>query len=168
MTQPTAAVHQMITAATEMLLISYPAIPVVHAELRYDSDDPFAVQMLLSIDHRPAICWTLSRDLLITGATMPSGTGDVQIYPTHDGMIIELRSGIYATRLLAHTPDVAAFIDRTLTIVPVDAELDHCDIEGELRLLLPSTTPASPLRVGDQEGVPPENRWGPSHHGGAG
>ena len=35
MTQHTAVVHQMITAATEMLLISDPAIPVVHAELRY-------------------------------------------------------------------------------------------------------------------------------------
>jgi len=57
MTQHTAVVHQMITAATEMLLISDPAIPVVHAELRYDCDDPFAVQMLLNIDESPAIRW---------------------------------------------------------------------------------------------------------------
>ena len=110
--------------------------PVVLAELRYYPDDPFVVPMLLSIDHIPATCWTFSRDLLITGAAMPSGAGDVQVYPTHDGMIIELSSGGYATQLLAYTPDIARFIDRTLTVVPVDAELDHYDIDGELMVLL--------------------------------
>ena len=137
MTQDTAVVHQMITATTEMLLISDPAIPAVRAELRYYCVDPFAVQMLLSIEQSPAICWILSRDLLITGAAMPSGRGDVQAYPTHDGMIIELRSGTYAVALLAYAPDVAQFIDRTLAVVPIDAELDHYDIEGELALLVP-------------------------------
>ena len=137
MAQHTAAVHQMITAASEMLLISDPAIPVVHAELRYYRDDPFAVQLLLSIERSPAICWTFSRDLLITGATMPSGVGDVQVYPTHDGVIIELRSGTSGVALLAYAPDIARFIDRTLAVVPIDAELDCYDIEGELLLLLP-------------------------------
>ena len=137
MTQDTAVVHQMITATTEMVLISDPAIPAVHAELRYYCDDPFAVQMLLSIEQSPAICWILSRDLLISGAAMLSGRGDVQVYPTHDGVIIELRSGSYAVALLAYAPDVAQFIDRTLAVVPIDAELDHYDIEGELALLVP-------------------------------
>jgi hypothetical protein len=68
---------------------------------------------------------------------MPSGRGDVQVYPTHDGVIIELRSGTYAVALLAYAPDVAQFIDRTLAVVPIDAELDHYDIEGELALLVP-------------------------------
>ena len=135
MTQHAAVVHQMITATTEMLLISDPAIPAVHAELRYCCDDPFAVQMLLSIDQSPAICWILSRDLLITGAAMPSGVGDVQVYPTHDGVIIELRSGASGAALLAYAPDVAEFIDRTLAVVPLDAELDHYDIDGELALV---------------------------------
>ena len=137
MAQHTAAVHQMITATSEMLLISDPAIPVVHAELCYYCDDPFAVQLLLSVDQRPAICWTFSRDLLITGATMPGGVGDVQVYPTHDGVIIELRSGASGVALLAYAPDLARFIDETLTVVPIDAELDRYDIEGELLLLLP-------------------------------
>ena len=75
MTQHTAAVHQMITATTEMLLISDPTIPAVHAELRYYCDDPFAVQMLLSIEQSPAICWIFSRDLLISGAQRcPAGS----------------------------------------------------------------------------------------------
>ena len=137
MTQHTAVVHEKITAATEMLLISDPAIPVVHAELRYDCDDPFAVQMLLTIDESPAIRWVFGRDLLITGASMPSGVGDVQLYPTHDGIIIELRSASASVALLAYAPDIAAFIDRTLAVVPIDTELDHYDIDGELMVLLP-------------------------------
>jgi len=137
MTQHTAVVHEMITAATEMLLISDPAIPVVHAELRYDCDDPFAVQMLLTIDESPAIRWVFGRDLLITGASMPSGVGDVQLYPTHDGIIIELRSSTASVALLAYAPDIAAFIDRTLAVVPIDTELDYYDIDGELMVLLP-------------------------------
>src|SRR5664279_2827649 len=137
MTQHTAAVHQMITATTEMLLISDPTIPAVHAELRYYCDDPFAVQMVLSIEQSPAICWTFSRDLLVSGATMPSGVGDVQVYPTHDGVIIELRSGNAGVALLAYAPDLALFIDRALAVVPIAAELNCYDIEGEL-LLLPA------------------------------
>ena len=128
------AVHQMITVSSEMLLISD---PVLHAELRYYRDDPFAVQMLLSIDQSPAICWTFSRDLLITGATMPSGVGDVQVYPTHDWVIIELRSGTSGVALLAYAPDLALFIDRTLAVVPIAGELNCYDIEGELLLLPP-------------------------------
>ena len=147
MTQHAAMVHQMITATTEMLLISDPAIPAVHAELRYLCDDPFAVQMLLSIEQSPAICWILSRDLLITGAAMPSGVGDVQVYPTHDGVIIELRSGVYVVALLAYAPDVSEFIARTLAVVPVGAELDRHDIEGELALLLPVHAPTKDDRL---------------------
>ena len=137
MASHTAVVHQMITVTSQMLLISDPAIPVVHAELCYYCDDPFAVQLLLSIERSPAICWTFSRDLLITGATMPSGVGDVQVYPTHDGVIIELRSGASRVALLAYAPDLARFIDATLTVVPIDAEPGCYDIEGELLLLLP-------------------------------
>ena len=112
-------------------------IPEVHAELRYDCDDPFAVQMLLTIDESPAIGWVFGRDLVITGASMPSGVGDVQLYPTHDGIIIELRSASASVALLAYAADVAAFIGRTLAAVPIDTELDHYDIDGQLTVLLP-------------------------------
>jgi len=132
MSQHTAVGHQMITATTEMLLISDPTIAAVHAELRYYCDDPFAVQMLLSIDQSPAICWIFSRELLYVGSRMPTGVGDVQVYPTHDGVIIELRSGGSHATLLAHTPDVEEFLEHTLGVVPFSSEMDHYDIDGEL------------------------------------
>lgn len=124
--------HTMTSATTEMILISDHLLPAVHAELRYYSEDPYAVQMLLSVDQSPAICWTFGRELLMTGVGMPSGIGDVQVYPTHDGVIIELRSGGAAARLLAHTPDLDAFLDRTVQLVPLGKEMDQYDLDLDL------------------------------------
>jgi hypothetical protein len=50
-------------------------------------------------------------------------------------VIIELRSGPSAAALLAYAPDVAEFIGRTLAVVPVDAEIEHYDIDAELTQL---------------------------------
>jgi Streptomyces sporulation and cell division protein, SsgA len=130
------AVHQKVaTATTEMILISDATLPAVNAELRYQCDDPFAVQMLLSVDQSPAISWIFGRDLLTTGVVMPSGMGDVQIYPTHDGVIIELRSGTAAAKLLAHTPDLMDFTDQTLELVPLGSEMEHYDLDIDLGIL---------------------------------
>jgi hypothetical protein len=135
MPQHSAVHHQVITAATEMILISDASLPAVNAEMRYHCDDPFAIQLLLSIDQSPAICWIFGRELLMTGVRMPTGVGDVQVYPTHDGVIIELRSGSTAARLLAHIPDVTEFTDQSLQIVPLGAEMDHYDLDGELKVV---------------------------------
>jgi len=135
MPQHTAVNHKVTTAATEMILISDDSLPAVNAELRYYCDDPFAVQMLLSVDQCPAICWTFGRELLMTGVSMPTGIGDVQVYPTHDGVIIELRSGGIAARLLAHTPEIVDFTGRTLEFVPLGSEMDQYDLDRGLRSL---------------------------------
>jgi hypothetical protein len=128
--------HGLITASTQTLLLSHPEIPVVHAELRYCCEDALAVHLVLSIDRGPATWWTFGRDLLITGTAMPSGLGDVQVYPTYDGMVIELCCDSRRVALLANTPELAAFLGRTLAMVPTDAELDHCDSTAELAQLV--------------------------------
>ena len=140
MPQHTAAHHQVITAATEMILISDASLPAVNAEMRYHCDDPFAIQLLLSVDQSPAICWIFGRELLMTGVRMPTGIGDVQVYPTHDGVIIELRSGDTAAKLLAHIPDITDFTDRSLQIVPLGTEMDHYELDRGLATIC-STVP---------------------------
>ena len=125
----------MTTAATEMLLISDAALPAVNADLRYHCDDPFAVHILLAVDQSPAITWVFGRELLITGARMPAGLGDVQVYPADDGMIIELRSGNVGARLLAHTADIEDFTARSTARVPLGTEMDHYDVTEDLRTL---------------------------------
>ena len=125
--------YRMTAAVTEMILISDPSMPPVHAEFRYRSDDPFAVQLLLSIDQSPAISWIFSRDLLAEGVRGPAGMGDVQVFPVYDGTIIELRSGEQAARLLTHTPDLMDFLDRSVEIVPSGSETAYFEIEPDLR-----------------------------------
>lgn len=125
--------YRMTATVTEMVLISDPTMPPVHAELRYRSDDPFAVQLLLSIDQSPAITWVFGRDLLVEGMQAPAGIGDVQVFPVHDGTVIELRSGEQVASLLAHTPDLANFLDHSIQIVPAGSESAYFDIEADLR-----------------------------------
>ena len=72
-----------------MLLVSDDSLPLVHAQFRYRSVDPFAVQLRVSVVRFQAISWTFSRDLLIAGTSRPSGIGDVRIYPGGDGLLIE-------------------------------------------------------------------------------
>lgn len=132
MSQHTADHHRVTTAATEMILLSESSLPAVNAEMRYSTEDPFATQMLLSVDQSPAISWVFGRELLIAGVGMPAGIGDVQVYPTHDGVIIELRSGDASAKLLAHIPDIQDFTDQTLELVPLGSEMDHYRLDLEL------------------------------------
>ncbi len=127
--------YRMTVAVTEMILISDPALPPVHAEFRYRSDDPFAVQLLLSLDQSPAITWVYGRELLLEGVRGPAGMGDVQIFPVHDGTVIELHSGEQSARLLAHTPDLIDFLDRSLELVPTGSESAYFEVESDLRNL---------------------------------
>ncbi len=121
--------HRMIT---DMVLLGGDRVSPVHAELRYYRKDPLAVQLRLSIGRSPTVLWVFSRDLLMTGLRRPSGVGDVRLCPTHDTMIIELRSVAGKAVLLAYLPDVASFLDHTVSFVPVGSETALDDIDGEL------------------------------------
>jgi len=125
--------YRMTGAVTEMILISDPALTPVHAEFRYRSNDPFAVQLLLSIDQSPAITWVFGRELLVEGVRGPAGMGDVQIFPVHDGTVIELRSGEQSARLLSHTPDLLDFLDHSIELVPTGSESAYFEVESDLR-----------------------------------
>jgi hypothetical protein len=125
--------YRMVAAVTEMILVSDPSLPPVYAEFRYRSDDPFAVQLLLSVDQSPAISWVFARELLLDGMRGPAGMGDVQVFPTHDGTIVELRSGEQSARLLVHTPDVLDFLDRSIDIVPPGSESAYLEVGPDLR-----------------------------------
>lgn len=132
MQQHATACHRVFSGSTEMLLVSDRAMPIVRAELRYRGADPLAVQMLLAVDQTPPVCWTFGRDLLISGLSMPSGMGDVHVYPADDGVIIELRSATASAVLLAHRPDIQRFLARTVSLVPPGTEGDIYDLATEL------------------------------------
>ena len=57
---------------TAMVLVSGIGGTPVHAELRYRCDDPFAVQLRLSIPGSQLVIWTVGRDLLSTVSPSPA------------------------------------------------------------------------------------------------
>lgn len=134
-TQPTALRHHCVIARTGMTLIAESADTAVDAELNFHSRDPFAVRVVFSVTSAPAVEWVFSRELLIDGLSAPAGTGDVQVFPCHAGIIFELNSPSGRARLLADPDVLAGFAQDTLDAVPLGAESKYFDLDHEIALL---------------------------------
>ncbi|MFJ6567748.1 SsgA family sporulation/cell division regulator [Streptomyces sp. NPDC091292] len=94
--------------------------------LRYDADDPLAVQVVFPVEVSPndtEVIWTFGRELLEKGLRIPTGCGDVHIWPC----------GRARTVLEVHAPEGMAlvqfdeavlrrFLRRTYTAVPAGQE----------------------------------------------
>src|SRR3954454_23390914 len=132
--QPTDVRHRSVISKTSMTLITDSSDIPVHAELHYHSTDPFAVKMIFSIASSQPVEWVFSRELLIGGIQMPAGTGDVQIFPTHDGVVLELSSPAGRARLLADPNALAVFAEEMLEIVPLGDELSYVDLDAEIAM----------------------------------
>ena len=142
--QPTAMRHHSVIARTGMTLIAEAADIEVDAELNFHSRDPFAVRVVFSVASAPAVEWVFSRELLINGLSAPAGTGDVQVFPCHDGIVFELNSPSGRARLLADPEVLTSFAQDTMNVVPLGAEFRYFDLDQEIALLsdlqLPGTT----------------------------
>jgi hypothetical protein len=104
----------------------------ITATLRYSVYEPFAVTAGFSLPDSPAVYWVMARDLLRDGVTMPSGLGDIKIYPTPDGLLIELHSPSGMATLLAPIEPVAQFVNTIYAAVPEESEGEYFSIEAEL------------------------------------
>ncbi|GAA2237006.1 SsgA family sporulation/cell division regulator [Streptomyces amakusaensis] len=108
-------------------------IPV---ELRYGTEDPYAVRMTFHLPGDAPVTWAFSRDLLLDGLLGPTGEGDVHIAPTGSdgpadlGIRLQVR-GDRALFLVSAAP-VMAFLDRTDRLVPLGKERSYGDCEGDL------------------------------------
>ena len=121
-----------LRTATAMVLVSGTGGIPVHAELRYRCEDPFAVQMVLSIPGSQVVTWTVGRDLLTTGLAQPSGLGDVHLYPTRGCVVIELRTREPTARLVADRHALADFLTAAASLVPPGTETDQYNLDEEL------------------------------------
>ena len=133
--QPLRPAPRVITGEARATLVSAAENPPLRAELRYRTSDPYAVQLVLSLDQSPAVSWEFARDLVITGAFMPAGLGDVRLHPTEDGVVLELYGVSCKAVLLLDRDDVLAFLGRCLGAVPSGRENDFFDLGDELTLL---------------------------------
>jgi hypothetical protein len=103
------------------------------AALGYQPDDPYAVTVTFRTPGGDVV-WTFARDLLSCGLTVPTGEGDVHVWPclSSEGravIIIELRSPDGELLVQAPAPEIIAFVDRTVALVPVGTESSRFDID---------------------------------------
>lgn len=133
--------HTVVERALELRLILSPERGVpVPAKLGYRSDDPYAVHITFHINSDRPVHWTFARELLIEGVFRPCGHGDVRVWPTkvkgRSVVLMALSSPDGDALLEAPAPQVSAWLERTLRVVPPGAEFDQLHIDDALAELL--------------------------------
>lgn len=112
----------------------------VPARLSYFTDDPYAVHIIFHIGSDSPVHWTFARELLVEGVFRPCGHGDVRIWPTRveeRGLICVALTSPDGNALL-EVPSVAlaAWVERTLRVVPPGTESTLLGLDGALAELL--------------------------------
>lgn len=149
--------HTVVERELEFKLVLSPerSIPVP-ARLTYRTEDPYAVHVAFHIGSEFPVRWTFARELLVEGVFRPCGHGDVRIWPTkvdvRNVIFVALTSPDGDALLEMPSAAVAAWVERTLRLVPPGTESERLDIdEGLAELLAP--LPADDLWLSDP--------WGP-------
>lgn len=145
--------HSVVERELEIQLILSPerSIPVP-ARLSYRTDDPYAVRITFHINSDHPVNWTFARELLVEGMFRPSGHGDVRVWPTkvegRSVVLMALSSPDGDALLEAPSAQVAAWLERTLRVVPPGSEAEQLGIDAGLAGLL-APTPADDLWLRD-------------------
>ncbi|MER8084515.1 SsgA family sporulation/cell division regulator [Streptomyces sp. NPDC058316] len=149
--------HTVVERELEFKLVLSPerSIPVP-ARLTYRTEDPYAVHVAFHIGSEFPVRWTFARELLVEGVFRPCGQGDVRIWPTkvdvRNVIFVALTSPDGDALLEIPSAAVAAWVERTLRLVPPGTESERLGIdEGLAELLAP--LPADDVWLSDP--------WGP-------
>ncbi len=133
--------HTVVERELQLRLIvsAGQAVPVP-ARLGYRTADPYAVHIDFHVDSACPVHWAFARDLLVEGVFRPCGHGDVRVWPSRaDGrgvVLIALNSPGGEALLEAPAAQVAAWLERTLRVVPPGSEGDRLGIDDGLAGLL--------------------------------
>ncbi|MET7284289.1 SsgA family sporulation/cell division regulator [Streptomyces sp. NPDC005573] len=133
--------HTVVERELELKLILSPERSVpVPARLMYRSDDPYAVHVTFHINSESPVNWTFARELLVEGVFRPCGQGDVRVWPTKSEgrsvVLMALSSPDGDALLEAPTPQVSAWLERTLRVVPPGTEGGQLGLDDALDQLL--------------------------------
>ncbi|MFI6061333.1 SsgA family sporulation/cell division regulator [Streptomyces sp. NPDC051286] len=145
--------HTVVERELELKLVLSPerSIPVP-ARLTYRTEDPYAVHVTFHIDSDFPVHWTFARDLLIEGVCRPCGQGDVRIRPAEmerrNVLCVALSSPDGDALLQVSSAAVAAWVERTLRLVPPGTETGRLGIDAALAELL-APLPADDLWLSD-------------------
>jgi len=107
----------------------------VEAYLAYRSDDPYAVQLELSVAEH-TVMWTFGRALLTDGLGTASGEGDVRLQPlADDALLVELRSAEGHCKLQLESRDVRQFLAMSYDLVAQHSEREWLDVDFDAELM---------------------------------
>ncbi|MFF2849955.1 SsgA family sporulation/cell division regulator [Streptomyces sp. NPDC058001] len=117
-------------------LVSEELIFRIPVELRYRSDDPYAVRLTFHLPGDAPVSWTFGRELLVDGVAEPCGDGDVHIAPGDQDLLSEvlitLQVGSDQAVFRAGVAPLIAFLDRTDKLVPLGQERSLAGFESLL------------------------------------
>ncbi|HEY9437449.1 MAG TPA: SsgA family sporulation/cell division regulator [Streptomyces sp.] len=124
----------------------------VPARLTYLAAEPYAVHITFHIGSESPVYWTFARELLVEGVFRPCGHGDVRIWPTRvdnrNVLFVALSSPDGNALLELPSAAVAAWVERTLRLVPPGRESELLGLDDALAVLL-SPLPADDLWLSD-------------------
>ncbi|HEX3785869.1 MAG TPA: SsgA family sporulation/cell division regulator [Pseudonocardiaceae bacterium] len=132
--------HTTITAPAIFGLLGKDGVATpVPAQLRYRTQDPFAITISFAVGPGRVIEWMLDRDLLTSGITAHAGQGDIRIMPAPNQpelVFIGLNSPSGKAALRTFAIDLTEFLHRTYDLVPEGTEELWSDMDGLLAQLL--------------------------------
>ncbi len=124
-----------ISATFAMSFAGGDAEPAILASLHFSMLEPFAVTASFTLPDAPAVKWVMARDLLREGIALPTGIGDIRIYPCDEGLFIELHSPSGRAVLRGPMEPVVDFVARIYQAVPESREQEFFSLDAELDLL---------------------------------
>lgn len=154
------------TARTTLHLIGPAAWTAVPATLVYDCADPYAVRVRFGDgsdeddgsrfgevtdagpdDEHGGVEWLLSRELLRSGLSTPTGDGDVRVWPARaalDVLFLQLRAPSGEALFELSAAVVGEFLRSTERLVPAGQESARLQVDDELSALLGGADPTAP------------------------
>ena len=124
-----------VTTAFEMTFAGSESDDPIAATFKYNVFEPFTVTASFVLGDGPAVQWVLSRDLLREGIVMPTGLGDIRVYPVADTLYMELASPSGRAILEAPIAPVIEFISTVFATVPEGREHEYFSVDAELDML---------------------------------
>jgi hypothetical protein len=134
-TQSSEAKTDVITSL-KMVSIAGHVEEAVEAILTFRAAEPFLVRAKFTLPGANSVDWVLSRDLLREGVALPTGIGDVRLYPGDQGLLLELRSNLGRAFLYGPIEPVVDFVQRMYALVPDGAEDQHYSVDAEMQTLV--------------------------------
>ena len=132
-----------VTAEIELRLIvpGGPSLPVM-ADLRFDSNDPWAVRVAFQTggEGDGIVEWMFARQLLTDGIAKACGEGDVRVWPALRGtervVNLAMASPSGSALFEIDRDSLVEFLQQTYLAVPTGHESASIDLDAELALLL--------------------------------